>query len=107
MMLKCQQSILKKNLEILDEKIRKANEIHLAINELEKSYGFKTEDEIEEEITSTKALQNEVLIMQAEIEKLIKDPDYLDKDQIIQLEKEVKYKVKFFNILHQHQKLHF
>jgi len=90
MMLKCQQSILKKNLEILDSKIVKAKENHNKIDELEKSSAFKTEEEIEEEITTTKALQNEVLIMQAEIQKLKNDPAYMEQDQIIQLEKEVR-----------------
>ncbi len=89
MMLKCQQSIMKKNLEILDSKIVKAKENQNKIDELEKSSAFKTEEEIEEEITTTKALQNEVLIMQAEIQKLKNDPAYMNEDQIKQLEKEV------------------
>lgn len=81
---------MKKNLEILGGKIVKAKENQNKIDELEKSSAFKTEEEIEEEITTTKALQNEVLIMQAEIQKLKNDPAYMNEDQIIQLEKEVR-----------------
>ena len=97
-MLKCQQSILKKNLEILDNKIRKANEIHNKVKKLAKSSAFMTETEIEEEITTTKALQNEVLIMQTEIEKLNHDPAYMDHEQIFQLEKEVKHELNFKHV---------